>query len=175
MGRSAVRRPPRVSVLTRVRALGHGKPQDVAALQQGASLPGDGEGGLSHPGESASVDGGTTAFPDRPSGVSQTVLLESSQAGDACYLHAALRKSGRTVVAAIRPSREGVILADSNTVDTSRLFAALVEQVSGSPEAQRTQVERQVIADEIAAFAVRAGGPSRPRGCPTFATSRTST
>ncbi|QDN54192.1 hypothetical protein [Streptomyces sp. S1D4-20] len=149
--------PPRVSVLTRVRALGHGKPQDVAALQQGASLPGDGEGGLSHPGESASVDGGTTAFPDRPSGVSQTVLLESSQAGDACYLHAALRKSGRTVVAAIRPSREGVILADSNTVDTSRLFAALVEQVSGSPEAQRTQVERQVIADEIAAFAVRAG------------------
>lgn len=149
--------PPRVSVLTRVRALGHGKARDVAALQQGASLPGDGEGRLSHPGESESVDGGMTAFPDRPSGVSQPVLLESSQAGDAWYLHAALRKSGRTVVAAIRPSGEGVILADSNTVDTSRLFAAVVEQVSEGPDAQRTQVERQIVADETAAFAVRAG------------------
>ncbi|MGW2421397.1 hypothetical protein ACWC0C_19485 [Streptomyces sp. NPDC001709] len=149
--------PPRMSVLTRVRALGHGKARDLAALQQGASPSDDGEGDLSHPGESASGDGGATAFLDRPSGVSQTVLLESTQAGDACYLHAALRKSGRTVVAAIRPSGEGVILADSNTVDTSRLFASVVEQVSGSPEAQRTQVERQVVADEIAAFALRAG------------------
>ncbi|MFF5019515.1 hypothetical protein [Streptomyces sp. NPDC001165] len=149
--------PPRVSVLTRVRALGHGKARDVAALQQGASLPDDGEGGVSHLDESASGDGGTTAFPDRSSGVSQTILLESSQAGDGCYLHAALRKSGRTVVAAVRPSGEGVILADSNTVDTSRLFAAVVEQVSGSPDSKRTQMERQVVADETAAFALRAG------------------
>jgi hypothetical protein len=149
--------PPRVSVLTRVRALGHGKAGDVAALQQGASLAGACEGGMSHPGETASVNGGTGAFAARPSEVSQTVLLESSQAGDACYLHAALRESSRTVVAAIRPSGEGVILADSNTVDTSRLFAAVVERVSESPEAQRTQVERQVVADETAAFALKAG------------------
>ncbi|MGX5185724.1 hypothetical protein ACWKT5_23600 [Streptomyces avermitilis] len=149
--------PPRTSVLTRVRALGHGKAREVAALQQGASLPDDGVGDLSHPGESASADGKTTTFLDQPSGDSQPVLLESTHAGDACYIHAALRKSGRTIVAAIRPSGEGVILADSNIVDTSRLFAAVVEQVSGSPEAQRTQVERQVVADETAAFALRAG------------------
>ncbi|MET9777685.1 hypothetical protein ABZ023_26080 [Streptomyces sp. NPDC006367] len=148
---------PRVSVLTRVRALGNGKAGDVATLQQSASLAGACEGSLSHPGETATVGGGTAAFADRPSEVSHTVLLESAQAGDACYLHAALRESSRTVVAVIRPSGEGVILADSNTVDTSRLFAAVVERVSGSPEAQRTQVERQVVADETAAFALRTG------------------
>ncbi|HWU08153.1 MAG TPA: hypothetical protein VN520_17505 [Streptomyces sp.] len=152
--------PPRASVLTRVRALGHGKAEDVAALQQGAALSGDGEGAMGvmpRVAGSTFSAGGTAPFPDRSSGVSQTVLLESSQAGDACYLHAALRESGRTVVAAIRPSGEGVILADSTTVDTSRLFVGLVEQVSTSPDAQRAQAERQVVADETAAFALRAG------------------
>ncbi|MGW2652057.1 hypothetical protein ACWC1D_00120 [Streptomyces sp. NPDC001478] len=149
--------PLRVSVLTRVRVLGHGKAGDVAALQEGAFLAAAGEGGPSHPSETKSVDDRSAAFADGPSEVSQTVLLESSQAGDARYLHAALRESSRTVVAAIRPSGEGVILADSNAVDTSRLFAAVVARVSGSPEAQRTQVERQVVADEAAAFALRTG------------------
>ncbi|MEE1737059.1 hypothetical protein PUR49_11185 [Streptomyces sp. BE147] len=145
--------PLRTSVLARVRALGHGKAADVVAIQQGAALTGDGETAVFNPGRSTAPM--VPSLPDRVPALPLTVLLESSHAGEACYLHAALRLSNRTVVAAIRPTGEGGILADSHTADTSRLFTTVVERVSAAPESARSQTERQVVSDETAAFALQ--------------------
>ncbi|MFD7552419.1 hypothetical protein [Streptomyces sp. NPDC059816] len=81
--------PPRASLLTRLRALGHGKTADVTVLQQGAALLGDEEDGGAV-GASIPTESGLAIPLDRDPGVSQSVLLESARAGGTCYVHALL-------------------------------------------------------------------------------------